>query len=97
MTTKRILYKDIPLKLSLDTDDCKLYISYLTDITDDKVLFYNLEYLFEDINYDEQDDSRYIIEYDNLKDTDEFEDYIYNLFSAADNYPDDIKLYLEVL
>lgn len=97
MTTKRILYKDIPLKLSLDTDDCKLYISYLTDITDDKVLFYNLEYLFEDINYDEQDDVNYIIEYDNLKDTDEFEDYIYNLFSAADNYPDDIKLYLEVL
>ena len=80
-----------------DTDDCKLYISYLTDTIDDKVLFYNLEYLFEDINYDEQDDSRYIIEYDNLKDTDEFEDYIYNLFSAADNYPDDVKLYLEVL
>ena len=97
MTTKRILYKDIPLELSLDTDDYKLYISYLTDTIDDKVLFYNLEYLFEDINYDEQDDSRYIIEYDNLKDTDEFEDYIYNLFSTADNYPDDIKLYLEVL
>ena len=97
MTTKRILYKDTPLELSLDTDDCKLYVLYLTDTSDDKVLFYNLEYLFEDINYDEQDDSRYIIEYDNLKDTDEFEDYIYNLFSAADNYPDNVKLYLEVL
>ena len=97
MITKRILYKDTPLELSLDTDNYKLYISYLTDITDDKVLFYNLEYLFEDINYDEQDDVNYIIEYDNLKDTDEFEDYIYNLFSAADNYTDDVKLYLEVL